>query len=407
MGKNKDFFLPLSEQKRIKLKKSDIDMKNILLTACIAALSLTACDSKGTAETAEATTATTTATGSSDIAYVQVEAVLAQSDLYNSEGIALKDKTEKAQKSWAQKVGEAVGEALKQAGAATVEVSVRQEIIGHKVQGTTKALPNVKNIIAVSSGKGGVGKSTVSANLALALSLEGARVGVLDADIYGPSQPTMLGAHGQPLSSDGKMMEPLVSHGLEINSIGFMVSEDEPMIWRGPLAAGALTQLLNQTNWHDLDYLIIDMPPGTGDIQLTLSQSVPITGAVVVTTPQDIALIDAKKGLRMFQKVNVPILGIVENMSVFICPKCGEQHHIFGEGGAKRMCEQYGVPLLGELPLSLRIRELADGGNPTVASEPESAEAMMYRRMALQVAGAVARLAKDYTAKMPAIKIVR
>ena len=288
-------------------------------------------------------------------------------------------------KSWAQKVGEAVGEALKQAGAATVEVSVRQEIIGHKVQGTTKALPNVKNIIAVSSGKGGVGKSTVSANLALALSLEGARVGVLDADIYGPSQPTMLGAHGQPLSSDGKMMEPLVSHGLEINSIGFMVSEDEPMIWRGPLAAGALTQLLNQTNWHDLDYLIIDMPPGTGDIQLTLSQSVPITGAVV----------------------NVPILGIVENMSVFICPKCGEQHHIFGEGGAKRMCEQYGVPLLGELPLSLRIRELADGGNPTVASEPESAEAMMYRRMALQVAGAVARLAKDYTAKMPAIKIVR
>ena len=192
-------------------------------------------------------------------------------------------------KSWAQKVGEAVGEALKQAGAATVEVSVRQEIIGHKVQGTTKALPNVKNIIAVSSGKGGVGKSTVSANLALALSLEGARVGVLDADIYGPSQPTMLGAHGQPLSSDGKMMEPLVSHGLEINSIGFMVSEDEPMIWRGPLAAGALTQLLNQTNWHDLDYLIIDMPPGTGDIQLTLSQSVPITGAVVVTTPQKAA----------------------------------------------------------------------------------------------------------------------
>ena len=310
-------------------------------------------------------------------------------------------------KSWAQKVGEAVGEALKQAGAATVEVSVRQEIIGHKVQGTTKALPNVKNIIAVSSGKGGVGKSTVSANLALALSLEGARVGVLDADIYGPSQPTMLGAHGQPLSSDGKMMEPLVSHGLEINSIGFMVSEDEPMIWRGPLAAGALTQLLNQTNWHDLDYLIIDMPPGTGDIQLTLSQSVPITGAVVVTTPQDIALIDAKKGLRMFQKVNVPILGIVENMSVFVCPNCGEAHHIFGEGGAKRMCEQYGVPLIGELPLSLHIRELADGGNPTVASEPESAEAMMYRRMALQVAGAVARLAKDYTAKMPAIKVVR
>lgn len=257
------------------------------------------------------------------------------------------------------------------AGAASVEVSVTQNIIAHKVQGTLRVMPGVKNIIAVSSGKGGVGKSTVSANLALALAHEGARVGVLDADIYGPSQPKMLGASGQPVSADGKTMEPMESLGLQINSIGFMIEEDDPMIWRGPMAAGALQQLITQTNWHDLDYLIVDMPPGTGDIQLTLSQQVPLTGAVVVTTPQDIALIDAKKGLRMFQKVNVPILGIIENMSVFICPHCGEVEHIFGEGGARRMSEQYGVPLLGELPLSAKIREQADGGLPTVAAEPD------------------------------------
>ena len=264
-----------------------------------------------------------------------------------------------------------MGEAVRAAGAASVEVSVTQNIIAHKVQGTLRVMPGVKNIIAVSSGKGGVGKSTVSANLALALAHEGARVGVLDADIYGPSQPKMLGASGQPVSADGKTMEPMESLGLQINSIGFMIEEDDPMIWRGPMAAGALQQLITQTNWHDLDYLIVDMPPGTGDIQLTLSQQVPLTGAVVVTTPQDIALIDAKKGLRMFQKVNVPILGIIENMSVFICPHCGEVEHIFGEGGAKRMSEQYGVPLLGELPLSAKIREQADSGLPTVAAEPD------------------------------------
>lgn len=307
----------------------------------------------------------------------------------------------------AQAVGERVGEALKAAGAAGVTVNVTQNIIAHKVQGTLRVMPGVKNIIAVSSGKGGVGKSTVSANLALALAYEGATVGVLDADIYGPSQPTMLGAHGTPVSTDGKTMEPMEAHGLQINSIGFMVGEDEPMIWRGPLAAGALQQMLTQTNWHDLDYLVIDMPPGTGDIQLTLSQSVPITGAVVVTTPQDIALIDAKKGLRMFEKVNVPILGVVENMSLFICPKCGEVEHIFGEGGADRMSADYGVPVLGKLPLSAKIREQADGGCPTVAAEPESKAGEMYRDMAMKVAGAVARLGKDYTAKMPTISVTQ
>ena len=305
----------------------------------------------------------------------------------------------------AQAVGEAIGEALDGLGASSVKVEVTQDIIAHKVQGTLRVMPGVKNIIAVSSGKGGVGKSTVAANLALALSHEGARVGVLDADVYGPSQPTMLGAHGAPMTADGTTMEPLESHGLQINSVGFMVGEDEPMIWRGPMAAGALEQLLKLTNWHDLDYLVVDMPPGTGDIQLTLSQSVPITGAVVVTTPQDIALIDAKKGLRMFEKVNVPILGIVENMSVFICPHCGEVTHIFGEGGADRMSEQYGVLVLGHLPLSAQIREEADSGSPTVARDPDSKEAMLFRDMAMKVAGAIAKLGKDYSARMPTIKV--
>ncbi len=308
----------------------------------------------------------------------------------------------------ADEVGEKIGVAVKEAtGAKSVNVNLTQNIIAHKVQGTLRVLPNVKNIIAVSSGKGGVGKSTVSANLALALAYEGANVGVLDADIYGPSQPKMLGAEGgQPVSTDGKTMEPISALGLQINSIGFMVADDEPMIWRGPMASGALQQLIQQTNWQDLDYLIVDMPPGTGDIQLTLSQQVPLTGAIVVTTPQDIALIDAKKGLRMFQKVNVPILGVVENMSVFICPHCGEVEHIFGEGGAKQMCEQYGTALLGELPLSRKIREQADNGLPTVAADPESPEAKIYRSVAMQIAGAVARLGKDYSAKMPGIKVV-
>lgn len=309
-------------------------------------------------------------------------------------------------KSYADSVGRTIGDAVKQAGAEKVTVNVTQNIIAHKVQGTLRVMPGVKNIIAVSSGKGGVGKSTVSANLALALAHEGARVGVLDADVYGPSQPKMLGATGQPVSSDGKTMEPIESLGLQISSVGFMIDEDEPMIWRGPLAGGALQQLITQTNWHDLDYLIVDMPPGTGDIQLTLSQSVPLTGAIVVSTPQDIALIDAKKGLRMFQKVNVPLLGIVENMSVFICPCCGKVEHIFGEGGARRMSEQYGIPLLGELPLASKIREQADSGLPTVAADPDSPEAKIYREVAMKIAGTLANLAKDYTARMPGVRVV-
>lgn len=304
-----------------------------------------------------------------------------------------------------ESVKAAVESAVKELGAEKVCADVKQNIIAHKVQGTQRVLPGVKNIIAVSSGKGGVGKSTVSANLALALSYEGAKVGVLDADVYGPSQPTMLGAHGQPMTVDGKTMEPLEAHGLQINSVGFMVDEDEPMIWRGPMASGALNQLLTLTNWHDLDYLIVDMPPGTGDIQLQLSQSSPLTGAVVVTTPQDIALIDAKKGLRMFEKVNVPLIGIIENMSVFICPCCGKVQHIFGEGGAKRMGETYGVPLLGELPLSAEICEAADSGNPTVVADPESQAAKMYRSIAMKIAGAVAKLGKDYSARMPTISV--
>ncbi len=309
-----------------------------------------------------------------------------------------------AKNCW-KSVAVSIEKALNDAGIENVNVEVTQDIIAHKVQGALRVLPGVKNIIAVSSGKGGVGKSTVSANLALALACEGARVGVLDADVYGPSQPTMLGVSGAPTTTDGKTMEPLESLGLQINSVGFMVGEDEPMIWRGPMAAGALEQLLKQTNWHDLDYLVVDMPPGTGDIQLTLSQSVPITGAVVVTTPQDIALIDAKKGLKMFEKVNVPILGVVENMSVFICPDCGKAHHIFGEGGADRMSRQYGVPVLGHLPLSRQIREEADGGKPTVAADPESPESKLFREMAMKVAGALAKLGKDYSARMPQIKV--
>lgn len=305
----------------------------------------------------------------------------------------------------AQSVKATVEAALKELGIENPVAEVTQNIIAHKVQGTQRVMPGVKNIIAVSSGKGGVGKSTVAANLALALAYEGARVGVLDADVYGPSQPTMLGVHGSPMTVDGKTMEPLESLGLQVNSVGFMVDEDEPMIWRGPMASGALTQLLTLTNWRDLDYLIVDMPPGTGDIQLTLSQSSPLTGAVVVTTPQDIALIDAKKGLKMFEKVNVPLLGIIENMSVFICPCCGDVTHIFGEGGAKRMSEQYGVPMLGELPLSPAIREAADSGRPTVAAEPESAAAKMYRAIAMKIAGSIAKLGKDYTARMPTISV--
>jgi len=290
-------------------------------------------------------------------------------------------------------------------GVNRVNANLFSKIIAHAVQRGVQLLPGVKNIVAVASGKGGVGKSTTAANLALALVAEGARVGLLDADIYGPSQPTMMGVHGRPDSADGQTMEPLVGHGVQLMSIGFLVEDDQAMIWRGPMATQALDQLLRQTRWSDLDYLIIDMPPGTGDIQLTLSQRVPVTGAVIVTTPQDIALLDAKKGLKMFEKVGVPILGIVENMAVHICTNCGHVEHIFGADGGKRMASQYGVDYLGALPLALSIREQADAGRPSVVAEPDGEVAALYKALARKVAIKIASQAKDYSSKFPTISI--
>ena len=299
-----------------------------------------------------------------------------------------------------------VSDALQAAGAARVSANVTMKIVAHTVQRGLKVLPNVKNIIAVSSGKGGVGKSTVAANLALALAAEGAQVGVLDADIYGPSQPMMLGINGKPESLDGKTMEPLTNHGVQAMSIGFLIDTDQPMVWRGPMVTQALQQLLGQTNWKDIDYLLVDMPPGTGDIQLTLAQQVPVTGAIIVTTPQDIALIDAKKGLKMFEKVNVPILGLVENMAVHVCSNCGHAEHIFGEGGAQQMAAQYGVDVLGSLPLDIRIREQTDAGRPTVVAEPEGEIARSYKAIARKVAVKIAEKSKDMSLKMPTIKVL-
>ena len=290
-------------------------------------------------------------------------------------------------------------------GLDSVDVAISQKVIAHAVQKGVKPLANIKNIIAVASGKGGVGKSTVSVNLALALKAEGAKVGLLDADIYGPSQPRMLGIKGQPSSKDGKSLEPMVSYGIETMSIGFLIEEETPMIWRGPMVTQALEQLLNDTHWDDLDYLIVDLPPGTGDTQLTLAQKVPVSGAVIVTTPQDIALLDARKGLKMFEKVEVPVLGIVENMSIHICSKCGHEEHIFGEGGGQRMAEQYGVDFLGSLPLDISIRELADAGKPTVVSEPDSVIAGYYRDIARKAAAKLSLKAKDYSHKFPSIVI--
>jgi len=295
--------------------------------------------------------------------------------------------------------------ALKAAGAANVSANVTSKITAHAVQRGLKVMPNVKNIIAVASGKGGVGKSTVAANLALALAAEGATVGVLDADIYGPSQPTMLGISGRPESADGRTLEPRENHGLQLSSIGLLVDTDQPMVWRGPMVTQAMQQLLGQTNWRDLDYLVVDMPPGTGDIQLTLAQQVPVTGAVIVTTPQDIALMDAIKGLKMFEKVSIPILGIVENMAVHVCSNCGHAEHIFGADGGRRMAEQYGVEYLGSLPLDIRIREQADSGTPTVVAEPDGAIAQAYRQIARKVAVRIAEKAKDMSLKMPSIKV--
>jgi ATP-binding protein involved in chromosome partitioning len=290
-------------------------------------------------------------------------------------------------------------------GVQNVSVAVRSRVVSHAVQRGLKPLPEVKNIIAVASGKGGVGKSTTAANLALALAAEGARVGLLDADIYGPSQPMMMGVSGQPQSRDGQTMEPLENYGVQIMSIGFLIEADNPMIWRGPMATQALEQLLRQTAWQDLDYLIVDMPPGTGDIQLTLSQRVPLTGAVIVTTPQDIALLDARKGLKMFEKVGVPILGIVENMALHVCSHCGHVEHIFGEGGGKTLSADYHVDYLGGLPLDIRIREQADSGRPTVVADPDSPIAQSYKAIARAVAVKVAQQGRDYTAKFPTISV--
>src|SRR5690606_25224448 len=272
----------------------------------------------------------------------------------------------------------------------------------HSVQHGLKPIPGVKNVIAVSSGKGGVGKSTVAVNLALALGLEGGEVGLLDADIYGPSQPRMLGLSGRrPESRDGKTLEPLTAHGIKAMSIGFLVDERQPMAWRGPMVTSALNQLLMQTNWSGLDYLIVDMPPGTGDIQLTLAQRVPVSGAVIVTTPQDIALADARKGIEMFQKVNVPVLGIIENMSIHVCSSCGHEEAIFGELGGERLSSEYGVPLLGALPLERRIREETDGGNPTVVADPDGPTGRRFRALALRTAGELAASGKDYSRLCP------
>ncbi|MFC5512838.1 iron-sulfur cluster carrier protein ApbC [Massilia jejuensis] len=290
-------------------------------------------------------------------------------------------------------------------GVGNVSVSVQVKILSHAVQRGLKVMPNVKNIIAVASGKGGVGKSTTAVNLALALAAEGASVGILDADIYGPSQPMMLGINARPDSVDGKTMEPLENHGVQVSSIGFMIDPDEPMVWRGPMVTQALQQLLEQTNWRNLDYLIVDMPPGTGDIQLTLSQKVPVTGAVIVTTPQDIALLDARKGLKMFEKVGIPIIGIVENMSTHICSNCGHTEAIFGHGGGEKMCKDFNVDFLGALPLTMSIREQTDSGRPTVVADPDGAVASVYKAIARKVAVKVAERAKDMTSKFPSIVV--
>ncbi len=310
----------------------------------------------------------------------------------------------------AKSLAEALVTALQSAvgampGILAVEVSVQWQIKAHAVQAGLKPLAGIRNVIAVASGKGGVGKSTTAANLALALQAEGARVGILDADIYGPSQPTMLGVQGRPESADGQTMTPLLGHGLQTMSVGYLIDPDQPMVWRGPMVTQALEQLLRDTRWDDLDYLIVDMPPGTGDVQLTLAQKVPVTGAVIVTTPQDIAMLDARKGFRMFEKVGVPILGVVENMSTHICSHCGHEESIFGAGGAEKMCADFGTELLGSLPLHIQIREQTDSGRPTVVADPQGALAQIYARIARRVALKVAQRSEDHQAKFPKIVI--
>ncbi|MSQ88778.1 MAG: iron-sulfur cluster carrier protein ApbC [Betaproteobacteria bacterium] len=308
-------------------------------------------------------------------------------------------------KSQFEPIRRQVLEALKLAGAPGASVTVRSKVVSHAVQRGVKLVPGIKNIIAIASGKGGVGKSTTAVNLALALLAEGATVGILDADIYGPSQPMMLGIAGRPESKDGKGLEPMEGHGLQAISIGFLIDIDTPMVWRGPMVTQALEQLLKDTRWRELDYLVVDLPPGTGDIQLTLAQKVPVTGAVIVTTPQDIALIDARKGLKMFEKVGIPILGIVENMSIHLCPQCGHASHIFGQGGAARMCQDYGAELLGQLPLDSAIREHADSGKPTLVSDPDGRVSAIYKQIARRCAVRIAESQKDMTSKFPNIVV--
>lgn len=286
-----------------------------------------------------------------------------------------------------------------------VEINISSKIVIHAVQKGIQPIQGVKNIVAVASGKGGVGKSTTTVNLALALAKDGASVAVLDADIYGPSMPRMLGISGKPESADGQSLEPLVNYGIQTMSIGFLIDDDTPMIWRGPMVTQALEQLFKDTRWKDVDYLVVDLPPGTGDVQLTLAQKIPVSGAVVVTTPQDIALLDARKGLKMFEKVNVPVLGVVENMSTHICSNCGHEERIFGEGGGQRMSEEENVALLGALPLDMSIRQLADDGKPSVVSEPESRITELYTDIARKVAAKLALKARDYSNRFPKIVI--
>jgi ATP-binding protein involved in chromosome partitioning len=307
---------------------------------------------------------------------------------------------------WHESLRQEISTALASVDAeAAVSIDINTEVTSHSAQKGVQAIKGVKNIIAVASGKGGVGKSTVSVNLALALSAEGARVGVLDADIYGPSQPRMLGVSGKPESTDGKSLEPMNSYHLQAMSIGFLIDEETPMIWRGPMVTQALEQLLKDTRWNDLDYLVVDLPPGTGDIQLTLAQKVPVTGALIVTTPQDIALLDARKAYKMFEKVEIPILGVVENMSTHICSNCGHEEHIFGEGGGQKMADDYAIDYIGDIPLDRRIREDADGGRPTVVADPDGKITANYRAIARRVAGKLSARKKDYSDKFPSIVI--